>query len=419
MNEPRTLAAADTDGMNDARADGDPAVGKPASLLFLAWTFLKVGSTAFGGFMALISVVQNIIVERRKLLTAEEMLDGMSLATLLPGPMAVNVVAYVGYKLRGGVGALVCATAVILPSFLLLLGLTIAYLEWGEMPSVEKAFNGFIPAVAAIIVNAAWGMRAKAIKGVPEAVIAVAAAGLLLGIGGFYLTVGVVAGAALIGLMLFYPKGPHEPRAPLMIGGRTQVGWAISLSLLALIMILFVVPTPTLDAHPLSHLATTFSGMSLLLFGGGFVFIPLIQEVVVDGLHWVTATEFTSAIALGQITPGPILISATFIGYKVYGLAGALAATVAIFLPPALLMVTASSALEHIKHHRGIQAALRGIRAAVIGMIAAAAVVVLESAQWHWLTPTIFIIALFALMKLKLDVVWIIPLAGLTGLALY
>lgn len=412
MNEPQILTADDTPGM---ATDTPPRV----SLAFLAWTFLKVGSTAFGGFMALISVVQNIVVERRKLLSAEEMLDGVSLATLLPGPMAVNVVAYVGYKLRGGIGALVCATAVILPSFLLLLGLTIAYLKWGEMPSVERAFSGFIPAVAAIIVNAAWGMRKKAIGGVPEAIIAVVAAGLLLGIGGFYLTVGVVAAAALVGRLLFYPKDTQEPHPPLLIDGRTQITWAISLSLLGLALILFVIPTPTLDAHPLSHLSTTFSGMSLLLFGGGFVFIPLIQEVVVDGLHWVSTTEFTSAIALGQITPGPILISATFIGYKVYGVLGALVATIAIFLPPALLMVTASSALEHIKHHRGIQAALRGIRAAVIGMIAVAAVAILQTAQWHWLTPAIFVVALFGLIKFKLDVVWIIPLAGLTGLALY
>jgi len=176
------------------------------SLWFLAWTFLKIGSVAFGGFMALISVVQNVIVERHKLLEAEEILDGISLATLLPGPVAVNVVSYIGYRLRGGMGAVVCATAVILPSFFLLLGLTVVYLEWGELPAVEKIFAGFIPAVAAIIVNAAWGMRGKALKGNIKKFMALVAATLLLVVGGFYLTFGLVVGAGFIGYFLFRKK---------------------------------------------------------------------------------------------------------------------------------------------------------------------------------------------------------------------
>ena len=130
---------------------------EPVSLWFLGWTFLKIGSVAFGGFMALITVVQNTIVERHKLLDSEEILDGISLATLLPGPVAVNVVSYIGYRLRGGMGAFVCATAVILPSFFLLLALTIAYLEWGELLAVEKILAGVIPAVGSLIINAAWG----------------------------------------------------------------------------------------------------------------------------------------------------------------------------------------------------------------------------------------------------------------------
>jgi chromate transporter len=133
------------------------------SLLSLFWTFLKVGSTAFGGFMALISVVQSLVVERRRLLRQEDMLDGISLASMLPGPVAVNVVAYVGYRLRGVTGALVAATAVILPSFLLITTLSYVYFRWGQMPAMQKLFMGFIPAVTAIIATTAWGMSVKAI----------------------------------------------------------------------------------------------------------------------------------------------------------------------------------------------------------------------------------------------------------------
>ncbi len=395
------------------------------SLLFLAWTFLRIGATAFGGFMALISVVQNIVVERRKLLRAEEMIDGISLATILPGPVAINVVAYVGYRLRGGLGALVCAFAVILPSFILLVGLTMAYLEWGKLPVVDKALSGFVPAVAAIILNAAWGMRKNALGGTAEICIAGVSGVLMITLGGFYLTVGIVVAAGLLGWGLFTGSQPGDEASinSQRAGSPAQaeMGWAwggAALLLLAFLA-LFLIPMPGLTRHPAAELFVTFSGMSLMLFGGGFVFIPLIQEIVVDGLQWVSQSEFASAIALGQITPGPILISATFIGYKVHGLLGAFVATFAIFFPPALLMLTASRVLDKVNHSPGIRNALRGIRAAVLGLIVSAAFVVAQSAQWHWATLLILAGALIALVRFRIEVAWIIPAAGVLGLILY
>jgi chromate transporter len=156
-----------------------------------------------------------------------------------------------------------------------------------------------------------------------------------------------------------------------------------------------------------------------MLFGGGYVFIPLIQEIIVDGHGWVTTQEFIDAIAMGQITPGPILVSAAFIGLKVAGFAGAVVATVGIYLPPALLMVVSTRALEFIKKSQTIRAALRGIRPAVVGMIVAAAVTVGGTAPRHWASLLIFSVALIALMRLRVQVVWVIPAAGLTGLLLF
>ena len=401
--------------------------GEKVGLLFLAWTFLRIGATAFGGFMALISVVQTIIVDRRKLMRSEEMLDGISLATILPGPVAINVVAYVGYKLRGGIGAVVCATAVILPSFFLLVGFTMAYLEWGEIPEVDRALAGFIPAVAAIILNAAWGMRKKALGGKIEIVLAVIASLLMIGVGGFYLTLGIVVGAGALGMAIFRPDAAATEAGPDPSAGSPGDGaprssaasWGIPGVLLLGFLGLFVVRLPGLEQYPPAELFITFSGMSLMLFGGGFVFIPLIQEIVVDGLQWVSQAEFASAIALGQITPGPILISATFIGYKVYGLLGAALATFGIFFPPALLMVTASRALDQINHSPWILSALRGIRAAVVGLIVSAAIIVGQTTQWNWQTALIFSLTLLALVRFKVDVAWLILSAGLLGLLLY
>lgn len=395
----------------------------PVSLCFLFFIFLKIGCIAFGGFTALIAVVENDIIRKRKLIRTEDMLDGISLAMLLPGPVAVNVVAFVGYRLRKGIGALVAATGVILPSFFLLTGLSHIYFTYGEIPTVSRAFAGFIPAVTAIIVTTAWGMGKKAVTDRSRFILAMAAAVILLGVGGFYITLMIIFGAGGLGLRLYSranaqataAAGAKRPDAAAV----SKAGASLSLVLLAVFLILFSVPVPGLGSDSLARIFITFSGMSLMLFGGGFVFIPMIQEIVVEGLHWVTLTEFTSAIALGQVTPGPILISAAFIGYKIKGLIGGAVATFAIFFPSALLMVNASQALDRIKGSHAMQAALQGIRAAVVGTVFAAAVVIGKSAQFHWATPVIFAGCMAALMRFKIDIVWIIPGAGLLGMLFY
>lgn len=391
----------------------------PVSLSVLFWMFFKIACTSFGGFMALISMVQNVIVERRKFMSAHDMLDGISLASILPGPVAVNLVAYVGYKLCGGWGALVSAFAVVLPSFVLILILSIAYFRWGQVPAVSKLFMGFLPAVTAIIVAAAWNMSRKAISSVSEGVIAVAAAAVLLGLGGFLSTLAIILGAGAAGWWLF--RGPvaettdTPPVKPKSAGLRVSAG----LTLLATAPVSTIVPLLSFESVLLFKLLLTFAGMSLMLFGGAYVFIPLMQETVVQGHGWVTQQEFIDAVAMGQITPGPILVSAAFIGLKVAGLAGALVATVGIYLPSALLMIGCTHMLDRIKRSRVIQAGLRGVRPAVIGMIFAAAVIVGQSAAPVWYSIAIFAIALYALLRFRVEAVWIIPAAGMAGWWLY
>ena len=403
------------------------------SLWFLFWSFIKVGSTAFGGFMALISAVQSLVVERKKLLKHDEMLDGISLASIIPGPVAVNVVAYVGYRLRGGIGAAVSGTAVILPSFFLLLGLSVAYFQWGQIPAVSKLFMGFLPAVTAIILSAAWNMSRKAATGWRELVITAVAGVLLLVAGGFFVTLSIICAAGFAGWLLFRNDNrppaaavPAQGNASLVKGNRKKrsrkstkaTRLAVRTKMLSLSP-LVVAPLLGFQAGVVAKLFIVFAGMSMMLFGGGYVFIPLIQEIVVDGQGWVSQKEFIDAIAMGQITPGPILISATFIGYKVAGLAGATAATVGIFLPPAVLMIAASRSLDYVKESTAIKAALRGVRPAAVGLIFAAAFVVARTVPQSWISLAIFAAALLALLKWHIEVVWIIPAAGLAGMLLY
>lgn len=390
----------------------------PISLWTLFTLFLRIGSTAFGGFMALIAVVQNHVVERRKLLTLEEMLDGVSLATVLPGPVAVNTVAYVGHRLRGIPGALACTIGVILPSFLLMLALSVAYFTWGQLPVVSKLFMGFMPAVTAIILVAAWNMGRKAIQGTSEVLIALIAAALMVWHGSFAVSFGIIVGSGVAGWLLFRVKAAGPVKMP----GNDVKSAANSSKLLGVSVapLALSIPFWTANIGIVSKLFMTFAGMSVFLFGGGYVFIPLIQHTVVESNGWLTQKEFVDAIAMSQIMPGPIVLSTVFIGYKLAGFFGALAATIGIFLPPAILMIIASHALNRIKKSALIKAVLRGIRPAVIGMILAAVIAVGQTAQpMYWGSILIFAAALLAQKKFKLDVVWVIPTAGLLGLLLY
>jgi chromate transporter len=393
------------------------------SYITLFWTFLKIGSTAFGGFMALISVVQNYVVERRQLLSQEAMLDGISLATILPGPIAMNVVAYVGYKLRGGLGALVCTVAVTIPTFIFILILSYGYFTWGEVPSVNKFFQGFIPAVAAIIISAVWNMGRKNLKAVPELIIATAACAILILIGGFSASLIIIISAGVAGYWLFREAIPPINRMPPEAQDSAKVeknaGGRKFYSATVIPILSTAAPFLSTDLFMAGKLLVTFAVMSLFLFGGGFVFIPLIQEVVVDGYGWVTHKESIAGIALGQVTPGPILISAAFIGYKMSGLLGATAATLGIFTPPALVMIFCAHHLERVKKSIFLKAGMRGIRAAVIGMILAAAFVVGSTAEMNWISILIFTASLVALLKFKWEVAIIIPGAGTLGVLLY
>lgn len=388
------------------------------SLQFLFWTFLKIGSTAFGGLMSLISVVEKVVVEQLKLLTHKDILDGISLAAFLPGPIATNVVAYIGYRLRGGWGSFVTLAGVILPSFVLIVGLAIAYSNVGTIPAINKVFLGFIPAVTAIIVSTAWQMSLKEIKGWREAYIAVISALLLLRVGGAYLTILIIFCSGLAGWLLF-----GRPRNTFEAISKKQYKPSLKLQLSAVFLLLcallaYIAPSLILEKYTLLKIFATFAGISVMLFGGAYVGIPLMQEIVVHDHSWLTQQEFSYAIALGQITPGPIVISAAFIGYKVGGILGALVATIGIFYPPSLLMVTSTELLERVKESPDIQAALRGIRPAVIGMIFAAASVVGKTAPLHWISLAVFIASLFALVRLRVNVMWIIPTAGLVSLFL-
>lgn len=409
--------------VSGGREEDQPA---EVSLLFVFWTFLKIGSVAFGGFMSLISFIETVVVKRHKLITHEEMLDAISLANLLPGPQAVNVVAFVGYRLKGAMGAVIATTSIILPSFLLILTLSYFYIQYGHLPALQNAFQGFIPAIAAIVLSVVWRMGQKTIRGKKEVSLLLFSILVMVLVPleyKIYAPIVIIVVCGALGYVYFYDKTAIPARS---YSGKFPVKEILLPAvILTTLFLLWFIPLPFQNDNLL--LLVTFASMSLILFGGGYVFIPIIGSIVVMQYGWVTQQEFTDGIAMGQITPGPILISATFIGFKVAGLTGALVATIGVFGPPALLMVTAAKILEQIKQLSATQAVTRGIHSGVIGLILMAAIVIFgigfteSSFELNVILPTvlIFIISLIALFKFRLDVVWVIPGSGIAGYLLF
>jgi chromate transporter len=379
------------------------------SLASLGLLFLRIGCTSFGGHMALVSALQDAVVRKQRLLADQDVLDGVTLASVLPGPVAINTVAYVGYRLRGAGGAFVCVCGALLPAFVFMVALAGLYFRWGQLAQADRIFMGVMPAVAAIVLAAAWRMCRAAVRGWREAAVAAGAAMLLLTFPGTLVTLAIVVAAASIGRLWFHAGGAAPaapPAAPPAAHGRAGVLLATPVVLLPLL---------GGQATVLVKLCGVFAGLSLLMFGGGYVSIPVLQHAVVDTHGWVTAREFADAMALTQLTPGPVLIGAAFIGLKVGGVAGAFAATVGIFAPTAVLMVGCAHRLRRWQTVPALQSALRGVRAAGAGMVVAAAVTIGRMAAPVWLSPLLFALALLLMLRWRIEALWVVPLCGALG----
>lgn len=388
------------------------------SLSYIFFTFLKLGATAFGGYMSLVAIVQKQLVEVDKKLKEEDLLDGISLTSVLPGPVAVNTIAYVGYQLRGVPGAIAAFAGIILPSFFLVIFLSWLYFSYGNIPAVKNVFSGITPAITALIVTVAIGMTRKTIKLPAQWTICLLAALLLILVGGFAVTFLLILVSGIAGAFLFRQsleqalpgdEKIHFENKQLVISG------VVLLLLLCTLLWGGQYPGAPKDVQILS----TFSGISLTLFGGGYVVIPALHELFVENLNWLTSAEFADGIAIGQITPGPIFVTATFIGYKVAGVVGAFLATVAIFTPPAILTVLLSRFVKILNQSSVVKAAMKGVRAAVIGMIFASAITIGQTITPSVVSAIIFAAIFIISLKYTISPVYLIIASGVAGFILF
>ena len=326
--------------------------------------FLKLGLTAYGG-PAIMGIMQAELQERRQWLPKERFIEGLSLVNFLPGAGATQLGIFLGHARGGWWGGLIAGLCFVLPAFGVMLALTMVYAGLEATSLMHGGLYGLGPVVLGIFIVAMYRLGKSALKGVPHLTIGAAAA-----VGVAFSPLGVAAIltlAAGLGVLGFYSRARGAIVLGCLIAGITFVHFARwSPSSL-------VTPAAPAGAaaHPagLADLALFFLGVGALTFGGGLTMIAFIQEQVANQYHWITAEEFLGGLVLGQFTPGPILMVAAYVGYKVAGIPGAAVAAAAIFLPSFVLMLSILPAFERVRGLAWTRAAMQGVGPAVIGVL--------------------------------------------------
>jgi chromate transporter len=393
------------------------AASKKVNLLYLFQTFIKIGLVSFGGHMALLSVVQREMVDKDKVLDNEMVLDAISIASLLPGPLAVNVVTYIGYYLNGRKGAFISMLAILLPACLLMLALSYAYFVYGYNYKANQVMYFVIGVVGAIILSTGLLFLKKEVIGnASKLALCVLAIAIQVLFKSYFVTIGLIVLGGVAGAL--FNIGNAEVSDKSKFSFNANFSTKATLFLLGSITLLFVSNAARYIESIYLKLVVIFSGISISLFGGGYVMIPIMQSLFVNELQWLNQQEFVDAIAFSQITPGPILVSATFIGYKLAGLFGALLATLSIFIPSAALMIVISGVFRENKNHYLLKNILAGIKPVVIGLILAAGIEILQKVQPDLLLIAISIAAFVLNFKYKVSPVYLILASIVLGVIL-
>jgi chromate transporter len=329
----------------------------------IASAFLKLGATSYGG-PAIMGVMQTELQEKRQWVSPGRFVEGLSLVNMLPGATATQLGIFLGYARGGWWGGLLGGLCFVLPAFFIMLALTIAYASLGVTLIMRGALYGLGPVVLGIFVVAVYRLGRSAASTIPEAVIAVVAAAASIGSPLGVAAILVLAGGA--GLLLF-----HSRRPAAIVG----VSLAAFVAVLPLVwwstpVPVSVAPRGVPDPASLVDIAAYFFKVGAFTVGGGLAMIAFIQQQVVDQFHWLTPREFIDGLALGQFTPGPILMVAAYVGYKVAGVTGAAVAAVAAFLPSFILMLAVLPVLDRVRKLAWTRAVMKGMGPAVIGVLA-------------------------------------------------
>ena len=380
------------------------------SIAHLFLSFLRLGTTAFGG-PAMIAHIKTLSVERNRWLDEDTFNDGIVLCQSLPGATAMQMAAYVGLKSQGIVGALASYIGFGLPAFILMLALSALYAVAHKLSMVVSLFSGLQVIVVALVANAAYTFGKTILKGYLPAFMAAASAVLFWkGVNPFL----IIIGAGSAGAFLFIKSESVSAPLPPLNKYKGAYGPVIILSTIVLGGLF----TLSIVDKDLFHLAALMLKIDLFAFGGGFASVPLMLHEIVDVRSWIDSKTFMDGIALGQVTPGPIVITSTFVGYILYGFVGSLVATIAIFTPSFLILTAAVPVFDRLKSSKYFAGISKGIFSSFVGLLLFATIKFAINVPWDIIRALLGLVALAALIK-KIDILYVVLIGAAISLVLF
>ena len=370
----------------------------------LARLFLKLGVIAFGGPAAHIAMLQDEVVDRRGWIRRDHFLDLIGATNLIPGPNSTEMTMHVGYERAGWAGLLVAGSCFIVPAVMITGGFAWLYVRFGDLPAVEPFLFGIKPAVIAVILGALWKLGRGAVRG------------WRLGVVGGAVVVGVLLGADEVAMLL---AGGVLGMAWLRLAGRDSSRSAADLATLRL-------PgrEAALAASGAAGAAVTVSLWKLglfflkvgaVLYGSGYVLVAFLEGGLVSDYGWLTEGQLLDAIAIGQFTPGPVLSTATFIGYVIAGVPGAIVATVGIFLPSFLFVLALNPVIPRLRESAWTAAFLDAVNVAAVALMAAVTIELGGTTLTSWPAWTIAIVAAIAALRFRVNAAWLVLGGAITG----
>lgn len=360
----------------------------------IAMVFLKLGAIAFGGPAAHIGMMDKEIVEKRHWLNREKFLDLLGVTNLIPGPNSTELAIHIGYEKAGWAGLMVAGGCFILPSMVIVWLLAIFYVRFQDLPSADWLLYGIKPTVIAIIIQALWKLGKKAAQDTPTT------------IGGVVASVGFFLGLDEVILLLLVGFGVMMAKT--LINHQNKLHGFFFLPFFAVFPALHFPPSPL-------NLFVAFLKIGSILYGGGYVLLAFLQRDFVENYQWLTSEQLLDAIAIGQLTPGPILTTATFVGYIVAGNLGAITATLGIFLPSFVFVLLVNPWVDKIRQSVYAGNFLDGVNAASLGLMAGVTYILTVNSITDWFTLTLALVTSYLIFRYQVNSAWLVLGGGLLG----
>ena len=394
-------------------AEEIPGPSKGGSLAELALFFLRLGLTAFGGPAAHIAMMEDELVRRRKWLTREKFLDLLGASNLIPGPSSSELAIHIGYLRAGWPGLVVGGTCFILPAAILVGCIAAAYVRFGHLPGIAGVLYGVKPVVVAVILQALWGLGRTAVKSWALGVVCVICTVFsFAGINALIILFGAGAVLAFFQAISTLAKGNWDALACTLIAirGSFRASLARAFPWIGALGAATLLPG-------MWSIFLVFVRIGSLVFGSGYVLLAFLRADLVLRRGWVTDAQLVDAVAIGQVTPGPVFTTATFLGYLLRGPAGATVATVGIFLPAFVLVAVSGPLIPFLRRSALAGAMLDGVNVASLALMAAVSYQLGRAAIVDWLTVALGVVSAILLLRFRVNSAWLVLGGALAGIA--